>query len=208
MEVKIVKKEETSGITFGDKVVKLADICKVSQKDGAADGFTVGLLIGKKDKNGDLAKRVFAPLAEVLRYELGPMMLTPFNAYTKVWKSERKCAEAVKEFTEKYNGLELGARASATLATATEEEKPHAPVKKTDIERVSAFLAGFIHRKNSPLNGEAFVNTLFAALETLPLHPNAENELNAAWTAVMARREAEAEKVRAAKKEGEKATAK
>ena len=147
----ITKKEEAAKyITIGKNAIVAADICKIAQKDGQENGYTVGLVCGKLNGEGDkIGSRYFVPLAELLRKELGAVALSTFNEYTRVFRESRKCAEAVKDFTGRYN-ISLGKRAEDALATPSEDDSTPA-VKRTDAERVCDFVGKLMTRKSHAL---------------------------------------------------------
>ena len=159
----ITKKEEaTKYITIGKNAILASDICKVAQKDGQENGFTVGLVCGKLNGQGDIGSRYFVPLAELLRKELGAVALSTFNEYTRVFRDARKCAEAVKDFTNRYN-IALGKRAEEALATPDEGEESKA-AKRTDAERVCDFVSKLMTRKSHALSAIDVANLFSTAL--------------------------------------------
>ena len=164
MSTTITKREESAKyITIGKNAIVAADICKVAQKDGIENGYTVGLVCGKLNGEGDkIGSRYFVPLAELLRKELGAVALSTFNEYTRVFREARKCAEAVKDFTSRYN-IALGKRAEDALATSSEDDSTPA-AKRTDAERVCEFVYKLMTRKSHALSAIDVANLFTTAL--------------------------------------------
>ena len=132
MSTKVMKRES---VKFGEYEVAVSDTVRVAQEDGAGTGFTVGLVATKAGKD----KYSLLPFARVLELNgIDRVTSGPFNAFTKVWKDERKAAEAVHKFCERF-AITEGERSRELLATEEDERKTER-VKKSTAERVAAAL--------------------------------------------------------------------
>lgn len=160
----IKKREEASKfITIGKNAIIAADICRVAQKDGEISGLTVGLVCGKLNGEGNIGSRYFVPLAELLKKELGSVGLATFNAYTRIFRDARKCAETVKAFTDRYN-VAIGTRAADALASTPAEGEGSPVVKRSDAERTCDFVARLMNRKTNALSAVAVADLFSTAL--------------------------------------------
>lgn len=131
MSTKVIKRES---VKFGDYEVAIADIVRVAQEDGNGTGFTVGLVASKAGRD----KYALLPFARVLELNgIDRVSSGAFNAFTKVWKDERKAATAVAAFCERF-AITEGESARELLSTEEDEHKPR--VKKTTAEKVAAAL--------------------------------------------------------------------
>ena len=132
MSTKITKRE---AVKFGDYEVALADVVRVAQEDGNGTGWTVGLVATKAGRD----KYALLPFARVLELNgIDRVSSSTFNAFTKVWKDERKAAEAVHKFCERFSVSE-GERARELLATEEDTQKVER-VKKSTAEKVAVAL--------------------------------------------------------------------
>ena len=132
MSAKVIKRES---VKFGDYDVSIADIIRVAQEDGTGTGWTTGLVTTKAGKD----KYALLPFARVLELNgIDRVSCAAFNSFTRVWKDERKAAEAVHKFCERFSITE-GERASEILATEEDERKPER-VKKSTAEKIAAAL--------------------------------------------------------------------
>lgn len=132
MSTKIVKRES---VKFGDYDVALADVVRVAQEDGNGTGYTVGLVASKAGRD----KYALLPFARVLELNhIDNMRSAVFNDYTRVWKDERKAAEAVRKLCERFL-ISEGERARELLAIEEDERKTER-VKKSTAEKVTAAL--------------------------------------------------------------------
>ena len=132
MSTKVIKRES---VKFGEYEVAVADVVRVAQEDGNGTGFTVGLVATKAGKD----KYALLPFARVLELNgIDRVSSAAFNSYTKVWKDERKAADAVHAFCERF-AISEGERARELLATEEDERKPER-VKKSTAEKVAAAL--------------------------------------------------------------------
>ena len=122
-------------IKFGGYEVSIADVVRVAQEDGNGTGWTVGLVASKAGRD----KYALLPFARVLELNgIDRMTSGTFNAFTKVWKDERKAAEAVHKFCERF-AISEGERTKEILATEEDERKIER-VKRSTEEKVSAAL--------------------------------------------------------------------
>ena len=122
-------------IKFGGYEVSIADVVRVAQEDGNGTGWTVGLVASKAGRD----KYALLPFARVLELNgIDRMTSGTFNAFTKVWKDERKAADAVHKFCERFSITE-GERTKEILATEEDERKIER-VKRSTEEKVSAAL--------------------------------------------------------------------
>lgn len=132
MSTKVIKRES---VKFGDYEVAIADIIRVAQEDGTGTGFTVGLVASKTGRD----KYALLPFARVLELNgIDRVSSGAFNAFTKVWKNERKAAAAVRTFCDRF-AITEGESARRLLSTEEDELKPER-VKKTTAEKVAAAL--------------------------------------------------------------------
>ena len=132
MSTKVMKREN---VKFGDYEVAVADVVRVAQEDGHGSGWTTGLVASKAGRD----KYALLPFARVLELNgIDRVSSAAFNSFTKVWKDERKAADAVHKFCERFSVTE-GERVRELLATEEDERKPER-VKKSTSERVSAAL--------------------------------------------------------------------
>lgn len=132
MSTKVVKRES---VKFGEYEVSVSDVIRVAQEDGAGTGYTVGLVASKAGRD----KYSLLPFARVLELNgIDRVSCGAFNAFTKVWKDERKAAENVHKLCERFTITE-GERARELLAVEEDERKIER-VKKSTAERVAAAL--------------------------------------------------------------------
>ena len=132
MSTKVIKRES---VRFGEYEVALADVVRVAQEDGNGTGWATGLVATKAGRD----KYSLIPFARVLELNgIDRVSSATFNAFTKVWKDERKAAEAVHKFCERFSVSE-GDRAREILATEEDERKVER-VKKSTAEKVTAAL--------------------------------------------------------------------
>ena len=132
MSTKVIKRE---AVKFGDYEVAIADTIRVSQEDGTGTGWTVGLVATKVGRD----KYSLLPFARVLELNgIDRVSCGAFNAFTKVWKDERKAADAVHKFCERFDVAE-GERTKEILATEESALKIERVTKST-AEKVSAAL--------------------------------------------------------------------
>ena len=132
MSTKVVKRE---AVKFGEYEISVSDVVRVAQEDGNGTGWTVGLVATKAGRD----KYALLPFARVLELNgIDRMTSGTFNAFTKVWKDERKAADAVHKFCERFSITE-GERALELLSTEEDNRKIER-VKKSTAEKVSAAL--------------------------------------------------------------------
>ena len=132
MSTKVIKRES---VKFGEYEVAIADVVRVAQEDGNGTGWTTGLVASKVGKD----KYALLPFARVLELNgIDRVTSGTFNNYTKVWKDERKAADAVHKFCERFLITE-GERTKEVLATEEDERKVER-VKKSTAEKVAAAL--------------------------------------------------------------------
>ena len=132
MSTKVIKRES---VRFGDYEVAIADVIRVAQEDGTGTGFTVGLVASKAGKD----KYALLPFARVLELNgIDRVSCAAFNSFTKVWKDERKAADAVHAFCDRFSITE-GERAREILSSEEDERKPER-VKKSTAEKIAAAL--------------------------------------------------------------------
>ena len=132
MSTKTMKRE---AVKFGDYEVALADVCRVAQEDGNGTGWTLGLVATKAGKD----KYALLPFARILELNgIDRVSCAAFNSFTKVWKDERKAADAVNKFCERFSVSE-GERARELLAVEADERKTER-VKKSTAEKVAVAL--------------------------------------------------------------------
>ena len=132
MSTKVIKRES---VKFGEYEIAVADVVRVAQEDGNGTGFTVGLVATKSGRD----KYSLLPFARVLELNgIDRVSSGAFNAFTRVWKDERKAAAAVRAFCERFSVTE-GERAHEILATE-EDERKTVRVKKSTAEKIAAAL--------------------------------------------------------------------
>ena len=152
MSTKITKRES---IKFGDYEVAIADVIRVAQEDGNGCGWTVGLVATKAGRD----KYSLLPFARVLELNgIDRVSCGAFNTFTKVWKDERKAADAVHKFCERF-AISEGDRARELLSTEEDNRKIER-VKKSTAEKVAAAL------KTAKAKG-AFLDIASVAFEEL-----------------------------------------
>ena len=124
-------------VRFGEFEVSIADVVRVSQEDGRGTGYTTGLVATKAGRD----KYSLIPFARVLELNgIDPLTCGTFNSYTKVWKDERKAADAVRKFSQRF-GITEGEQSRKILATEEDERKTERKEKSTS-ERVASALRG------------------------------------------------------------------
>lgn len=132
MSTKVIKRE---AVKFGDYEIAISDIIRVAQEDGRGTGWTVGLVASKSGKD----KYALLPFARVLELNgVDRVTSSTFNSFTRVWKDERRAAEAVHKFCDRFSIAE-GDRAREILSIEEDARKIER-VKKSTAERVSAAL--------------------------------------------------------------------
>ena len=132
MSTKVIKRES---VKFGDYEIAVSDVVRVAQEDGTGTGFTTGLVATKAGRD----KYSLIPFARVLELNgIDRVSSGAFNSFTKVWKDERKAAEAVHAFCERFAVAE-GDRAREILATEEDDRKTER-VKKSTAEKIAAAL--------------------------------------------------------------------
>lgn len=132
MSTKVIKRES---VKFGEYEIAVADVVRVAQEDGTGTGWTTGLVATKAGRD----KYALLPFARVLELNgIDRVSCAAFNSYTKVWKDERKAAEAVHAFCERFS-ISEGERARELLAIEEDERKTER-VKKSTAEKVAAAL--------------------------------------------------------------------
>ena len=132
MSTKITKRE---AVKFGEYEVAIADVVRVAQEDGNGTGWAVGLVASKAGRD----KYALLPFARIPELNgIDRVTSGTFNAFTKVWKDERKAADAVHKFCERFS-ISEGDRARELLATEEDEHKIER-VKKSTAEKVAAAL--------------------------------------------------------------------
>ena len=130
--MRITKRES---IKFGEYEISVADVVRVAQEDGLGTGWTTGLVASKAGKD----KYSLLPFARILELNgIDRVSCAAFNAFTKVWKDERKAAAAVHAFCDRVAVAE-GERAREILSTEEDEQKVER-VKKSTAEKVAAAL--------------------------------------------------------------------
>ena len=132
MSTKVIKRES---VKFGEYEVAVSDIVRVAQEDGQGTGYTVGLVASKSGRD----KYALLPFARVLELNgIDRVSSGAFNAFTKVWREERKAADAVHKFCERF-AIAEGDRARELLSTE-EDNRKIVRAKKSTAEKVSAAL--------------------------------------------------------------------
>ena len=171
MSTKIMKREN---VKFGEYEVAIADVCRVAQEDGNGTGWTLGLVASKAGKD----KYALLPFARVLELNgIDRVSCAAFNAFTRVWKDERKAATAVEAFCERFTVSE-GERAREILSTE-EDERKLVRVKRSTAEKVAVAL------KTAKSKG-AYIdiaNVSFAELKGA-IESIAAGNMDAAWAVV------------------------
>ena len=133
MSTKVTKRET---VKFGEYEVAIADVVRVAQEDGLGTGWSTGLVASKAGRD----KYYLLPFARVLELNgIDRVSCGAFNAFTKVWKDERKAADAVHKFCERFSVVE-GDRARELLTTEEDDRKKIERVKKSTSEKVAAAL--------------------------------------------------------------------
>ena len=132
MSTKVTKREP---IKFGEYEIAIADIVRVAQEDGNGTGYTTGLVASKEGRN----KYALIPFARVLELNgIDRVTSGTFNSFTKVWRDERKAADSVHKFCERF-AISEGERAREILSIEEDERKVER-VKKSTAEKVAAAL--------------------------------------------------------------------
>ena len=132
MSAKVTKRE---AVKFGEYEVAIADVVRVAQEDGNGTGWTVGLVATKAGRD----KYALLPFARVLELNgIDRVSCAAFNAFTKVWKDERKAADSVHKFCDRF-AISEGDRARELLSVEDDERKIER-VKKSTAEKVAAAL--------------------------------------------------------------------
>ena len=132
MSAKVTKRE---AVKFGEHAVAIADVVRVAQEDGNGTGWTVGLVATKAGRD----KYALLPFARVLELNgIDRVSCAAFNAFTKVWKDERKAADSVHKFCDRF-AISEGDRARELLSVEDDERKIER-VKKSTAEKVAAAL--------------------------------------------------------------------
>ena len=133
MSTKVTKRET---VKFGEYEVAIADVVRVAQEDGLGTGWSTGLVASKAGRD----KYSLLPFARVLELNgIDRVSCGAFNAFTKVWKDERKAADAVHKFCERFSVVE-GDRAREILEVEEDDRKKIERVKKSTSEKVAAAL--------------------------------------------------------------------
>ena len=129
---KVIKRES---VRFGEYEVAIADVVRVAQEDGNGTGFAVGLVASKANRD----KYSLLPFARVLELNgVDRVTSGAFNAFTRVWKDERKAAEAVHKFCERF-AITEGERTREILEVEEDDRKVER-VKRSTSEKVAAAL--------------------------------------------------------------------
>ena len=150
---KVIKRES---VKFGEYEISVSDVVRVAQEDGNGTGWTVGLVASKAGRD----KYALLPFARVLELNgIDRVSSSTFNAFTKVWKDERKAAEAVHKFCERFSVTE-GERTREILSSTEEDEHKIERQKRSTAEKVAAAL------KTAKSKG-AFLDIANAAFEEL-----------------------------------------
>ena len=132
MSTKVTKRE---AVKFGEYEIAITDVVRVAQEDGNGTGWTTGLVATKAGRD----KYSLIPFARVLELNgIDRVSCGAFNTYTKVWKDERRAAEAVHKFCERFS-ISEGDRSRELLATEEDERKVER-VKKSTAEKVAVAL--------------------------------------------------------------------
>ena len=132
MSTKVTKRES---IRFGEYEVTISDVIRVAQEDGNGTGWTVGLVASKANRD----KYSLLPFARVLELNgVDRVTSGAFNAFTRVWKDERKAAEAVHKFCERF-AITEGERTREILEVEEDDRKVER-VKRSTSEKVATAL--------------------------------------------------------------------
>ena len=132
MSTNVTKRQ---AVRFGEYEIAIADVVRVAQEDGNGTGWTVGLVATKAGRD----KYALLPFARVLELNgIDRVTSSTFNTFTKVWRDERRAADAVHKFSERFSIAE-GDRAREILSTEEDERKIER-VKKSTAEKVAAAL--------------------------------------------------------------------
>ena len=132
MSTKVIKRE---AVKFGEYEIAVSDIVRVAQEDGNGTGWTVGLVASKARRD----KYSLLPFARVLELNgIDRVTSGTFNSFTKVWKDERKAADAVHKFCERF-AISEGERTREILSTE-EDNRKIVRIKKSTAEKVAAAL--------------------------------------------------------------------
>ena len=130
---KVIKRES---IKFGEYEIAISDVVRVAQEDGLGSGFTVGLVATKSGRD----KYSLLPFARVLELNgIDRVSCGVFNSFTKVWKNERRAAEAVEKFCERF-AVAKGERTREILSSTEEEDRKIERQKRSTAEKVAAAL--------------------------------------------------------------------
>ena len=132
MSTKVTKRES---VKFGEYEVAIADVVRVAQEDGMGTGWTVGLVASKAGRD----KYALLPFARILELNgIDRVSCGAFNTFTKVWRGERRAAEAVHKFCERF-AIAEGSRAREILEVE-EDERKIVRSKKSTAEKVAVAL--------------------------------------------------------------------
>ena len=132
MSTKVTKRE---AVKFGEYEVAVADVVRVAQEDGTGTGWATGLVTSKAGRD----KYALIPFARVLELNgIDRVSCGAFNTFTRVWRDERKAAEAVHKFCERF-AIAEGERAREILEIEEDDRKIER-VKKSTAEKVAAAL--------------------------------------------------------------------
>ena len=132
MGIKTIKRES---VKFGEYEISITDVIRIAQEDGNGTGWTVGLVASKEGRN----KYALLPFARVLQLNgVDRVSCGAFNAFTKVWKDERRAAEAVRKFCERF-AVSEGERTRELLSTEENNQKVER-TKKSTAEKVAGAL--------------------------------------------------------------------
>ena len=153
MSTKVIKRES---VKFGEYEIAIADTIRVAQEDGNGTGWTVGLVASKAGRD----KYALLPFARVLELNgIDRVTSGTFNAFTKVWKDERRAAEAVRKFCDRF-AIAEGERTREIVSSTEEDNRKIERVKKSTAEKIAAAL------KTAKSKG-AFVEIASVAFEEL-----------------------------------------
>ena len=129
---KVIKRES---VKFGEYEIAIADVVRVSQEDGLGTGWTTGLVATKAGRD----KYALIPFARILELNgIDRISCGTFNPFTKVWKDERKAAEAVHRLCSRF-AITEGERSREILAVEADEHKIER-VSKSTAEKVATAL--------------------------------------------------------------------
>ena len=133
MSTKVTKRE---AVKFGEYEIAIADVVRVAQEDGNGTGWTVGLVATKAGRD----KYSLLPFARVLELNgIDRVTSGTFNAFTKVWRDERRAADAVHKFCERF-AISEGERTKEIRATEEDTQKVERINKKSTAEKVAGAL--------------------------------------------------------------------